>query len=121
MSKDIYMRFKNNQDVNYNPRIIEYSDILEELVQQIKMTLLTNKGEIIGMPNYGVSLETQIFTLELNNKSLEKVIKNQISLYVPEAQKHGFRCNVKFYKGTVQDICYIDIYLKNQKTIGIII
>ena len=117
--KDIYMRTSNSR--TYNPRVIEYEDITEEILQQIIMLLMTNKGEVLGLPNYGVSLETLIFTLELNNRSLEMEINRQVRLYIPEAQKLGFKVNVKFYEGTTQDLCLIDIFLKDQKAFGIVI
>lgn len=114
------MRTKDDVN-NYNPTVIDYENQIEEIVQQIKMLLLTNKGEIMGFPSMGLSLETLIFNLSINNKALEKRIFNQVLLYVPEAIKMNFRVDVKFYEGTVQDMCIIDVFLRDNKQFGIVI
>jgi len=51
--REIYNR--DPLDPNYNPYQIETSDPVEICVGQIKMLLLTNKGEVLGDPKFGRS------------------------------------------------------------------
>jgi hypothetical protein len=38
----------------YDPNKLEVSSDLESTIQQIKMTLFTRKGEVLGDPGFGV-------------------------------------------------------------------
>ena len=52
--RDFYMR--SEEDPNYKKGILEVSDNTEEAISQIKMTLLTEKGSVLGDPDFGLDV-----------------------------------------------------------------
>jgi|JI61114BRNA_FD_contig_31_5616341_length_664_multi_2_in_0_out_0_2 phage baseplate assembly protein W len=119
MSREIYTRDPN--DPNYKEDSLETSDEIETLLGQLRMILLTNRGEIIGAPNFGVSLEETIFSLDYNEYAIRSALNDQLLMFCPLANKFDVKFDVKFAKGTVRDICLIDIYLNGDKAFGVLV
>jgi hypothetical protein len=72
------------------------------------MLLLTDKGEVLGDPKFGLGLESLIFDLDLNEVSLRKEIDLYLFLYVPLFRELGGSYAVEFFVGTQRDIAIID-------------
>ncbi len=104
--REIYNR--DPLDPNYNPYQIETSDPVEICVGQLKMLLLTNKGEVLGDPKFGLNLEDLIFTLNLSETSIKKELDLFLQTYVPLFKKLGGSYSLKFYQGTQRDIATLD-------------
>ena len=104
--REIYNR--DPLDPNYNPFQIETTDPVEICVGQLKMLLLTNKGEILGDPKFGMNLEDLIFSLELPESSIKKELDLFLKTYVPLFSKLGGSYTLKFFQGTQRDIATID-------------
>jgi hypothetical protein len=104
--REIYNR--DPLDPNYNPYQIETSDPVEICVGQIKMLLLTNKGEVLGDPKFGLNLEDLIFTLNLSEASISKELDLFLQTYIPLFKKLGGSYSLKFYQGTQRDIATLD-------------
>jgi hypothetical protein len=104
--REIYNR--DPLDPNYNPFQIETTDPVEICVGQLKMLLLTNKGEIFGDPKFGMNLEDLIFNLELSETSIRKEMDLFLGTYIPLFQKLGGSYTLKFFAGTQRDIATID-------------
>jgi hypothetical protein len=104
--REIYNR--DPLDPNYNPYQIETSDPVEICVGQIKMLLLTNKGEVLGDPKFGLNLEDLIFTLNLSEASIKKELDLFLQTYIPLFKKLGGSYSLKFYQGTQRDIATLD-------------
>ena len=68
-------------DFGYKKDILETTDPIEICIGQLKMLLLTNKGEVLGDPNFGISLDELVFNLELSENSVRKEIDFQINTY----------------------------------------
>ena len=117
MLNEIYCR--NFSDPGYNPRQLETSNEIEALLIKIRMILFTAKGEILGNPTLGLSLEEQLFELQINASSLQKAFYGQLALYAPEAGKFKVEVDIKFVPGEVRDICFLDIYIDGSKYMGI--
>lgn len=83
--RDFYMRSAN--DPKYRPDQIEVYDEIEASINQVKMTLLTNRGEVLGEPNFGIEAEKYLFEFELDPFKLAEDANTQISKYVGEAKK----------------------------------
>ena len=83
--RDFYMRDEN--DPQFRADQIEVYDDVEACISQIRMTLLTRKGEVLGEPNFGLNLEGYLFDFELDPFGLSDEAQAQISLYVPESKK----------------------------------
>jgi hypothetical protein len=104
--REIYNR--DPDDAYYNPDILEVTDPVSICVGQLKMLLLTDKGEVLGDPKFGLGLESLIFDLDLNEVSLRKEIDLYLFLYVPLFRELGGSYAVEFFVGTQRDIAIID-------------
>ena len=83
--RDFYMRPEN--DPKYREDQIEIYDEIEACIDQVKMTLLTNKGEVLGEPNFGIQPEKYLFEFDLNPINLTDDALTQIEKYVSESKK----------------------------------
>ena len=63
----------------------EDNEIKELIKQNVKMVVLTNPGERIMLPNFGVGLLTYLFdqSTSPNYVALESIIRSQLRRYIP--------------------------------------
>lgn len=120
MGRDIYMRDPGS-DPNYKDGILEVSDDIEMLIAEIKMMLYTNRGEVLGAPDFGANLEEMLFTFGLNEYSLRQMLRDQTLKFIPRSVNYGVDFDVKFARGTVRDMCLIDIFINNRPAFGVLI
>jgi hypothetical protein len=85
--RDFYMRPEN--DPKYRQDQVEVYDELEACINQVKMTLLTNKGEVLGEPGFGLQVESYLFDFELDPFKLSDNANSQIQKYVTESKRRG--------------------------------
>lgn len=104
--REIYNR--DPLDPDYNPYQLETTDPTEICIGQLKMLLLTNKGEVLGDPNFGLNLEDLIFNLELSESSITKELDLALRAYVPLFSALGGTYELQFYVGTLRDIATLD-------------
>jgi hypothetical protein len=83
--REFYLR--PTEDPAYVPDQLEINDELESTVQQIKMTLFTNRGEVLGEPNFGVEVEKYLFEFSIDPFLLTKDAGGQLDAYVTESKK----------------------------------
>jgi hypothetical protein len=107
--REIYNR--DPSDVKYDPYILEVSDPIEVCVGQLKMMLLTNKGEVLGDPRFGLNLEDLIFNLQLSEASIKKELDLHLRIYVPLFQILGGTYKIQFFVGTQRDIATLDFQI----------
>ncbi len=107
--REIYNRDPN--DPSYNPYQVETTDPIEICVGQLKMLLLTNKGEVLGDPKFGLNLEDLIFNLNLSESSIKNEIDLFLKTYVPLFGKLGGTYQLKFYLGSQRDIALLDFHI----------
>ena len=120
MLRDIYIR--NPQDPNYKGEdIIEFSDVYEEILTQVRVLLSTRKGEVIGNYNFGVGVEDLVFSTNLDASALETEINSQIAVYIaPACPDYPISCKVGFgHHEEGWDYAVIDVYINGKKQIGI--
>ena len=60
--------------------------IREQVKSNLINLLLTEKGERVNEPNFGVGLKQILFEQHLNPSELEEKINFQINFYIPEIQ-----------------------------------
>jgi hypothetical protein len=119
MGRDIYMR--DPDDPDYKADLMEISDELEMLISQIKMLLFTRRGEVLGAPDFGAGLDDLLFTQNVNEFGLRSALMDQTMKFIPLAEKYGVDYSVKFSRGTVRDICFIDVKILDQSAFGIVV
>jgi hypothetical protein len=119
MITDLYIR--NPSDPNYVYGILQHSDPIESIITKIKMLFGTTQGQILGDLNFGVGLENLVFETRINKMELEGKIKSQIMQYVNESKDYKIEPRVSFGKGDGFDYCVVDIFINEQKVIGILV
>lgn len=107
--REIYNR--DPSDHSYNPYQVETSDPIEICVGQLKMLLLTNKGEVLGDPKFGLNLEDLVFNLDLSESSVKNELDLFLKTYIPLFGKLGGTYQLKFYLGSQRDIALLDFYI----------
>lgn len=119
MSREIYMR--DPTDPNYKDGIMEVNDDIEMLIAQIKMILYTRPGEVLGAPDFGIALEDQLFVFNINEYALRSMLFDQVQKFVPMAERYHIKFNVQFARGTVKDICLIDVVINGTPMFGVLV
>lgn len=111
---EIYNRDPN--DPMYKENVLEVTDPVEICLGQLKMCLLTNKEEVLGDPNFGLSLEYLLFDLDLSEEGMRSEISRHLKTYVPLFQELGGTFDIKFYEGTMRDIATFDFYIPSSSS-----
>jgi hypothetical protein len=107
--KELYNR--DPQDPKYNPYQIETTDPVEICTGQLKMLLLTNKGEVLGDPRFGLNLEDLIFNLNVSESGLKNELDTFLTTYIPLFSTLGVSYDLNFFQGTQRDVATLDFML----------
>jgi hypothetical protein len=94
--RDLYIRKENEPGFDENR--LEVFDELESTIQQIKMTLFTRKGEVLGEPNYGVEVDRYLFEFSIDPFGIKQDASDQINTYVSGARKKTITVNPASYQ-----------------------
>ena len=98
-------------DFGYKVDVLETTDPIEICIGQLKMLLLTNKGEVLGDPAFGIALDELIFNLELSEDSVRREIDFQLNSYCPLFFQLGGYFKLEFYQGTLRDIANLYFFI----------
>ncbi len=85
--RDFYTR--TEEDPKFRPDQVEVYDELEACITQVRMTLLTNKGEVLGESDFGIQVEKYLFDFDLNPFQLSDEANSQVGKYVSESKKRN--------------------------------
>ena len=83
-------RFKSSE-------LIE-DDVIRVIVQKYEMILFTNKGELLGDPNFGANLPELLHQTRLSAEFIEGDIRSQILDYIPEIDGIDYSLKVEFFE-----------------------
>jgi len=119
MIKDLYIRTPD--DPNYKFGVLEHSDAIESIITKIKMILGTRSGQIFGDLGFGVGIEDLIFETRINKTQLEEKIKMQFDRYISESKDYKVTPQVSFGKADGYDYAIIDVFINDQRAIGLLI
>lgn len=108
-------------DPNFDPSKIHSESEIAQLITQIETMLFTNRGEVLGEPNFGANLEDLIYSLNYNEGQILTLLREQLEVYIPLAQKYNAQIDIQFFKGTVRDIAQIDIVIDSKYQVGVFI
>ena len=70
-------------------------DVIRVIIQKYEMILFTNKGELLGDPNFGADLTTLLHETMLSNTAIEGDIRAQIADYIPELDNVNYQLTVE--------------------------
>jgi hypothetical protein len=79
------------------PDIIE-DDVIRVIIQKYEMILFTNKGDLLGDPNFGANLEELLHETRLSAEVIEGDIRAQIADYIPEIDGIEYELKVEFFE-----------------------
>jgi hypothetical protein len=113
--RDFYLR--PEEDPQFERDRVEISDDLESAIQQIKMTLFTNKGEVLGEPDFGVDIDKYLFEYSLDPDGIASEATVQINKYAGEVRKRKITVDPAVYPDTVanRDIFVLMVNLPEEK------
>ena len=109
--RDFNIRGKDHPKYN-STRILEDRTI-EFVVQKLENVLFSNKGDVLGDPDFGSNLEHYLWTTNVPVGKIESEIKSQINTYIPELNQMQYQLSVEIYEGTVRDILQVNIRVKD--------
>lgn len=78
-----------------SPEMIE-DDVIRVIIQKYEMILFTNKGELLGDPNFGADLPVLLHETRLSAESIESDINSQIIEYINEIDGINYELTVDF-------------------------
>jgi len=106
--KDFYMR--SDGDPKYKNGILQVSDETEEAISQIKMTLFTEKGEVLGEPEFGLDVNKYLFDFDTDPFGLSSQASSQVERYVSASKLKNIEITPsKFTDDKDRDVFVLDI------------
>jgi len=117
MIRDMYSR--DAKAPKFNDATLEVNDTLSQLIIKIENCLFTRKGEVLGSPNMGANLDELIFSLVLNENTIQNNINGQISAYcTPATAGFDVDTRVSFFTTEDRNGAFVDIFVNEQRVIG---
>lgn len=113
--RDFYTR--EGGDAKYEDDRLEISDDLESAIQQVKMTLFTNKGEVLGELDFGLDIEKYLFEYNIDSDGIARDASAQINKYSGQLTKRSISVDSTVYPDQVsnRDIFVLLINLPEQE------
>ncbi len=118
--KDHYIGYSGHPRFIIN-KIIE-DDAIRVIIQKYEMILFTNKGELLGDPDFGCDLPRILFQTKVSAQGVKKVILQQIDKYIPELSTTNFQLETSIFEDpeNYQDVLQIDFTLADYEVYAII-
>jgi hypothetical protein len=107
---DFYIGYPDHPKFR-SPEIIE-DDVIRVIIQKYEMILFTNKGELLGDPNFGADLTILLHQTRLAADSIEEDIESQIEKYIPEINGIDYELDVEFFEDPERYQEYMVIHFK---------
>lgn len=106
---DFYILYRGHP--RYTIGEINESEIINVIVQKYEMMLFTNKGEVLGDPNFGANLLDLLYQTKVSASFVKDRIEEQIQIYIPELAETNYNLNVVFVQDPerFQDIMFINL------------
>lgn len=94
--KDFYIGYRGHPRYESSKYIED--DVIRVIVQKYEMVLFTNKGELLGNPDFGADLTLLLHETRLSTESIEAEIRDQIDTYIPELSNIPYVLQVEIYE-----------------------
>lgn len=108
-------------DPNFSDDQLQSDEEIQLMLTQIETLIFTNKGEVMGQPDFGLNLEDYVYSLMYNDDMLKGVVSNAISRWVPLSSKFPVDVNVDYTTESDRNAVYIDIIIDSKYGIGLYI
>ena len=106
---DLYIKYERHP--LYDEEAFEVSSIRDFVVNMIEVILFTNKGDVLGQPELGASLEELVWSSNMDANRIEREIAEQMYKFIPALKSNDYTINVEFVEGDFRDICHVVINL----------
>jgi len=118
--KDHYIGYKGHPRFIIN-KIVE-DDVIRVIIQKYEMLLFTNKGELLGDPDFGCDLPKLLFQTKVSAEGVRKIVIQQIRKYIPELSTTNFQLEASFFQDpeNYQDVLQIDFQLADYEVYALI-
>jgi len=87
-------------------------DVIRVIVQKWEMILFTNKGEVMGDPNFGGNLNYYLHETRLSEDSIRMDLGRQISVYIPEIRDIPYVLEVSFFEDPERHQKYMEVFFQ---------
>tara|TARA_R100000908_G_scaffold64535_2_gene48834 strand:- start:421 stop:792 length:372 start_codon:yes stop_codon:yes gene_type:complete len=117
--RDFYSR--DTEAPKYQDTRLEVDEALDDLIIKIENTLFTRRTSVLGAPDFGCNLDDMIFSLTSNEDTIRNVCGQQVVEYCLTGQD-GFVVDVqvKFFQTPERSGCFIDIFVNDQRVVGVL-
>lgn len=120
MSVDIYIR-RAKTNVNIVDDIPETENLLELFLQQIEMTLSTNKTSVLGAVDYGINLQYFLHELKVNKNTLTEIIQKQIETYCELSNVFNYTIYIDIVEDNTSKMLIVDIIVEDSNLIRVVV
>jgi hypothetical protein len=106
---DFYILYKDHP--RYVPKELIEDEVVNVIIQKYEMILFTNKGEVLGDPEFGANLLELLYQTKVSESYVVSTIDEQIAIYIPELANTNYTLNVVFVQDpeNYQDIMFVNL------------
>lgn len=112
---------KSNEDPNWRPDQLQVDEELAMLLIQIETLFFTQKGDVLGNPEFGLNLEDYVYSFRYNDSMLQGVVKAGIDDYIPLSNNYKVDVEVEFTEETERNIVQVNVIIDDTYGIGLAI
>ena len=106
-------------DPNFDADQLQADEDIQMLLTQIETLIFTNKGDVLGNPDFGLNIDDYVYSFRYNDTMLQGMIEAGISRYCPLSYKYPVSVTVEFTQETERNMVFIDITIDNRYGIGL--
>ena len=117
---DFYVLYEGHP--RYKGDILEEDDIINIVTQKYQSVILTEKGTILGDPNFGVNLKSLLNDTRVPSEVVESMIEEQLAIYIPELSGLNYELNVEFEfdEERYRDVMVVEFKFKDVELYNIV-
>lgn len=108
-------------NIDYDPNKFEIRDTLQVYLAEIKNIFTCERGVVIGAMDKGIDLESLVYDMDLSENDVNSRIISQIQKYCTLYSYYRTVVTTKFSKGTLRDICMIQVEINGTKMLNILL
>ena len=106
---DFYILYQGQP--KYDSTELIEDELIRVIVQKYQMVIFTNKGEVLGDPDFGANLEEILFEFRVSEDYVKGKIQEQIETYIPEMLGSSYNLQIVFVQDPekFQDMMFINL------------
>ena len=118
--RDFYIGYEGHPKFTVNKIITD--DLIRVIIQKYEMLIFTNKGELLGDPNFGADLERLLYETKISAPAVRSIIIDQINEYIPELKDVNYELDVTFEEDPerYQDVMVVEFKLADYEVYALI-